>query len=217
MAPPRSKPKDSDKKPSSKSPPPNHAASRTSTPAPGASTASTFRRPAAAAPRRSNNNSAAHPALNHQQSDPKSLANGPHAHDGIEGINWDDIPLSALHRYRHAYRLPVPSASAPYANTVLSQGLGQYSVSRVGGIGIVSSTGITGVKKRRTAKEALATAVRKNFNAQGISEGEVIVSFLYAVKNQGESNPFSCRVGESLPLIFLRLDKAFRLRFQPGR
>lgn len=71
-----------------------------------------------------------------------------------------------------AYRLPVPSASQSFNHIVLSSGIGKKSPSRV---------------RARTSKEQLATAVRKNFNAQPIQENDVIVNFLYSVKNQGES------------------------------
>lgn len=162
--------------------------------------------------------------------------NGPHAHEGIEGIDWTTVPISVLHKYRHAYRLRVPSASSFYNNLILSQGIGLKAPSRVGysftatsapigsssaagsggggggggssgvpglmrgesglsdvstfdsiGLGLGAATG-AGVGKRgrgRCTREQLATAVRKNFNAQPISESDVIVNFLYSVKNQG--------------------------------
>ncbi|KAF8534313.1 hypothetical protein BDD12DRAFT_798279 [Trichophaea hybrida] len=120
------------------------------------------------------------PALEKQTSSGAVNANGSHAHEGIEGMGWDDIPLNVLHNYRQAYRLPVPSASSSYRNIVLSAGIGKKTPSRV---------------KARISRDALATAVRKNFNAQPIQENEVIVNFLYTVKNQA--------------------DKKFRLRFPP--
>ena len=43
-----------------------------------------------------------------------------------------------------------------------------------------------GGRRGRVTREQLATVVRKNFNAQPISESDVIVNFLYSVKNQGE-------------------------------
>ncbi|KAI5813870.1 hypothetical protein BZA77DRAFT_250873 [Pyronema omphalodes] len=129
------------------------------------------RRPAATAP-----------ALEKQPSNVSTAvnANGAHAHEGIEGIPWDDIPLDVLHKYRMAYRLPVPSASQSFNHIVLSSGIGKKSPSRV---------------RARTSKEQLATAVRKNFNAQPIQENDVIVNFLYSVKNQ--------------------VDKKFKLLFPP--
>lgn len=87
-------------------------------------------------------------------------------------MGWDDIDLRTLHRYRYAYRLPVSSSSTGFNNTVLATGIGKKSPSRT---------------KPRTSREVLATAVRKNFNAQPIQENDVIVNFLYSVKNQGES------------------------------
>ncbi|KAF8441869.1 hypothetical protein BGX38DRAFT_1203339 [Terfezia claveryi] len=177
-------------------------------------------------------------------------ANGAHAHEGIEGISWHLVPLPVLHRYRHAYRLRVPSASSFYNNLILSQGIGKRSPSRAGyvfpssssrgymstnahhhhhnhhhhpglardgsglsemsfggdlagedGGGSGSGSGSAGRasdggegRRGRITREQLATVVRKNFNAQPISESDVIVNFLYSVKNQ---------------------DKTFRLRFPP--
>ncbi|PWW73992.1 hypothetical protein C7212DRAFT_214203 [Tuber magnatum] len=107
-------------------------------------------------------------------------ANGTHAHEGIEGLmGWSDIDIQTLHRYRYAYRLSVPSSSGGFNNTVLSTGIGRRSPARA---------------RTRIGREALATAVRKNFNAQPIQENDVIVNFLYSVKNQ---------------------DKQFRLKFPP--
>lgn len=111
-------------------------------------------------------------------------------------MGWDDIPLAVLHNYRQAYRLPVPSASSSYRNIVLSSGIGRKAPSRVRG---------------RISREALATAVRKNFNAQPIQENEVIVNFLYSVKNQGEYCAGWLRAGADGRAT----DKKFRLRFPP--
>lgn len=85
-------------------------------------------------------------------------------------MNWSDVPLPVLHKYRHAYRINCPSASPFYAHMILGQGVGKRAPSRT---------------KGRISRESLATAVRKNFNAQPISEADVIVGFLYSVKNQG--------------------------------
>jgi hypothetical protein len=40
--------------------------------------------------------------------------------------------------------------------------------------------------KRRVSKDNLALAVRKDFNAAGVSEQEVVTAFLYTVHNQGK-------------------------------
>lgn len=121
------------------------------------------------------------PMLEKQTSSGSVNANGAHAHEGIEGMAWDDVPLSVLHNYRYAYRLPVPSASSSFRHIVLSSAIGKKTPSRARGSG-------------RISREALATTVRKNFNAQPIQENEVIVNFLYSIKNQ---------------------DKKFRFRFPP--
>lgn len=41
-------------------------------------------------------------------------------------------------------------------------------------------------EKRRVSKDHLALAVRKDFNAAGVSEQEVITTFLYSVHNQSK-------------------------------
>ncbi|KAK2789671.1 hypothetical protein FQN53_001427 [Emmonsiellopsis sp. PD_33] len=43
-------------------------------------------------------------------------------------ISWSSMPLSVLHEYRHAYKLPCPSAySSQISSILLSQGVGQRS------------------------------------------------------------------------------------------
>lgn len=93
-------------------------------------------------------------------------------------MGWRGIDLDTLHRYRHAYKLQVPSASGGFNNTVLSTGIGRKAPSRA---------------RARSSRDALATAVRKNFNAQPIQENDVIVNFLYSVKNQGNFSFFCGR------------------------
>ncbi|TGZ82589.1 hypothetical protein EX30DRAFT_394854 [Ascodesmis nigricans] len=90
-----------------------------------------------------------------------------------EGINFSDLPTPILHRYRHAYRLPTPSASKPYSSFVLASAIGKKTPSRAG-------------PHARVAHEALAREVRKNFNAQPVVENEAIVNFFYAARMQGE-------------------------------
>ncbi|PGG95945.1 hypothetical protein AJ79_09800 [Helicocarpus griseus UAMH5409] len=44
------------------------------------------------------------------------------------GINWSSMPLSVLHQYRHAYKLPCPSAySSQISSVILNQGIGLRS------------------------------------------------------------------------------------------
>lgn len=171
-------------------------------------------------------------------------------------MDWTTVPIPVLHRYRHAYRLRVPSASPFYNHLILSQGIGKRAPSRAGytftahkrrqgqqgqlgqqgqvnpaasggaGLGLGLARGESGLsegsfegemdgaegggggggagaggggqgggasgagvgvgRRGRCTREQLATVVRKNFNAQPISESDVIVNFLYSVKNQGE-------------------------------
>lgn len=54
------------------------------------------------------------------------------------------------------------------------------------GIGRFSPTMARHKSKRRVHKDQLALAVRKNFNALGVTESDVIVDWLYKTKNQGK-------------------------------
>ncbi|KAK2743877.1 hypothetical protein FQN55_007097 [Onygenales sp. PD_40] len=59
-------------------------------------------------------------------------AGGPNAEADYSGeaagISWSSMPLSVLHEYRHAYKLPCPSAySSQISSILLSQGVGQRS------------------------------------------------------------------------------------------
>ncbi|EAW14039.1 histone deacetylase complex subunit SAP30 Sin3-binding domain-containing protein [Aspergillus clavatus NRRL 1] len=48
--------------------------------------------------------------------------------DELPKIPWSDMPLDFLHAYRHAYKLPCPSAfSGDYSQLLLSQGIGLRS------------------------------------------------------------------------------------------
>ncbi|KAK6341775.1 hypothetical protein TWF730_001269 [Orbilia blumenaviensis] len=99
--------------------------------------------------------------------------------DGI-GIAWDQMPIALLQQYRSANLLRTPSASTPYSAAVLSAGIGKKSASH----------------RHRQPQDSLLSAVRRHFNNQAINEHDVIVNFLYTVKNS---------------------DKSFRHRFPPAR
>ena len=97
------------------------------------------------------------------------------------------LDTSVLHAYRHAYRLNTPAAFSRSMNQIVlsNPGIGRYS-----------PTMARHLDRRRVAKDQLALAVRKNFNALAIHESEVIVDFIYSVKHQGES----CSVAGPLSL-----------------
>jgi hypothetical protein len=81
-----------------------------------------------------------------------------------------------LQGYRRTYRLDTPSSfKNPLSNVILGSGIGKYS-----------PTMARPKSKRRVHKDQLALAVRKNFNANSVSETDVIVDLLYKVKTQGE-------------------------------
>jgi hypothetical protein len=80
-----------------------------------------------------------------------------------------------LQGYRRAYRLDTPSTfKNPLSHVVLGQGIGKFS-----------PTMNRDKSKRRVHKDQLALAVRKNFNALGVTESDVIVDWLYKSKHQG--------------------------------
>ncbi|KAI9846031.1 MAG: hypothetical protein M1838_001458 [Thelocarpon superellum] len=109
------------------------------------------------------------------------------AHDANGGIIWPTLDTSVLHAYRHAYRLSTPSAfSTAFNQIVLSNP----------GIGRLSPTMARRADRRRVSKEQLALSVRKNFNGLGITEGEVVVDFLYKLFSASSAswatkNPYS--------------------------
>ncbi|KAF2271501.1 uncharacterized protein EI97DRAFT_437817 [Westerdykella ornata] len=102
------------------------------------------------------------------------------------GISWTSQDRTLLQGYRRAYRLDTPSSfKNPLSNIVLGSG-----------IGLCSPTMARPKSKRRVHKDQLAMAVRKNFNANGVNETDVLVDLLYKVKHQ---------------------DKEFRARFAPRK
>ena len=68
--------------------------------------------------------------------------------------------------------------------------------------------------RRRTGKDILALAVRKDFNAAIVLESELITSFLYAVQNHGERQ--QARGVRALRFnLISSADNNFRMRFEP--
>jgi histone deacetylase complex subunit SAP30 len=81
------------------------------------------------------------------------------------------------------------------------------------GIGRLSPTMARPKAKRRVHKDQLALAVRKNFNALGVTESDVIVDWLYKAKNQG-----ILHMMRSLSAILtVPTENEFRIRFAPQR
>lgn len=111
----------------------------------------------------------------------------PSGQQGDSAINWPSFDTSVLHAYRHVHRLDTPPAFiSSYNQRMLTRpGIGQHS-----------PTMARHRARRRTGKDVLALAVRKDFNAAIVLESELITSFLYAVQNQ---------------------DKNFRKRFEPSK
>jgi hypothetical protein len=93
-------------------------------------------------------------------------------------MKWSSQEPAVLQSYRRAYRLDTPSTfKNPLSHVVLGQGIGRFS-----------PTMARPKSKRRVQKDQLALAVRKNFNALGVTESDVIVDWLYKSKHQGKAN-----------------------------
>ena len=89
---------------------------------------------------------------------------------------WKDAPIELLDTYRVAHNLSTPAAfTSPLNQALLTNP----------GIGRQSPTMARKREKRRTSKEQLALAVRKNFNGAAVSEIDVVVELVYKVRNQG--------------------------------
>ncbi|KAF2791023.1 hypothetical protein K505DRAFT_377087 [Melanomma pulvis-pyrius CBS 109.77] len=118
--------------------------------------------------------------------DNASTNSGQNDHNSTSGMSWSKQDSTLLQGYRRAYRLDTPSAfKNPLSHVVLGNGIGRFS-----------PTMARPKAKRRVHKDQLALTVRKNFNALGVNETDVIVDLLYKVKNQ---------------------EKEFRVRFAPQR
>ncbi|KAL2046971.1 hypothetical protein N7G274_000989 [Stereocaulon virgatum] len=122
----------------------------------------------------------------------KDVTNATHSTDGQQGthdegppINWSTMDASVLEAYRHAHHLDIPPAFlSPYNQRMLTRP----------GIGQLSPTMARHKDRRKVGKEQLALAVRKDFNAATVIEGDVVPKFLYTVQNQ---------------------ERNFRMRFEP--
>ncbi|KAK6439400.1 hypothetical protein LTR95_004394 [Oleoguttula sp. CCFEE 5521] len=92
-------------------------------------------------------------------------------------MSWHTTSLPILDAYRTSHSLPNPAAfTTPLRQALLTNP----------GIGRQSPTMARYRSKRRVGREVLATAVRRHFGAMAVSEGEVVVEFVYGVKNRGE-------------------------------
>ncbi len=92
-------------------------------------------------------------------------------------IAWSSMDREVLQAYRSAYRLDTPSSfKSPLSHIILNHSA----------IGKQSPTMAAKKSKRRVAKDQLALAVRKNFNALAVHENDVIVNTLYTARSQGE-------------------------------
>lgn len=93
-------------------------------------------------------------------------------------IPWACLEEEVLHKYRMAHRLE----TAPSFHSTLNA-----AVLTAPGIARRSPTMMSRRKnhKPKVPKEQLALAVRKHFNSMAVNEGEVLVDFIYSVKNKG--------------------------------
>ncbi|KHN94189.1 uncharacterized protein MAM_07926 [Metarhizium album ARSEF 1941] len=91
-------------------------------------------------------------------------------------INWSSFERDALHTYRREHQLNTPASFASRYHQLL--------LSRPGSIGHYSPTMIRKHQTRRQSKESLAKVVRKHFNGLGIQENDVVVDFIYKIRNE---------------------------------
>lgn len=118
-------------------------------------------------------------------------------------IKWANQADELLDSYRIAYKLD----SAPSFHTTLSA-----AVLTAPGIGRRSPTMIKKRDKRKIPKEQLALAVRKHFNGLAVNESDVLVDFVYAVKNQGTTlSDIARRVSLTMT------DRKFKMKSLPGK
>ncbi|KAJ5133183.1 hypothetical protein N7526_004548 [Penicillium atrosanguineum] len=158
--------------------------------------------------------------------DKASITSAPAMHDhqvdNQPRLNYRSLgltsPLDILHAYRHAHKLPTPSAfSNDYSRVVLSQGVGLRSPTALAArraqsskdrsewntaSGSQTESSVDDASLRRiigqdrVSKDQFALVVRRHFNSAGLSEQETIARFLYTVREE-------------------RRGRQFRLRFQP--
>ncbi|KAK9435300.1 uncharacterized protein G6M90_00g022420 [Metarhizium brunneum] len=91
-------------------------------------------------------------------------------------INWSSFERDALHTYRREHQLNTPASFASKYHQLL--------LSRSGSIGLYSPTMTRKQQTRRQSKDNLAKAVRKHFNGLGIQENDVVVDFIYKIRNE---------------------------------
>jgi hypothetical protein len=162
-----------------------------------------------------------------------SLPPGPFTHfNFLWQIQWHTFPATILHTYRHAHRLPTPSAYFnPHAELILAssrtglrspssvtarrkmrdakhharrkdatvtessthkdrerssdrlKGITASHVNSTHASGTSTSTGAEG----KATHSQLASTIRRHFNSQQVSEGDVIAKFVYVVRHSASA------------------------------
>ncbi|KAM0465626.1 hypothetical protein ACHAPV_001679 [Trichoderma viride] len=93
----------------------------------------------------------------------------------LPSLPWASFERRSLHAYLREHELTTPSSyTSSFHNWVLS---------RPGGLGLYSPTMVRKQQIKRQSKDQLALAVRKHFNGLGVQENDVIVDFIYKVRN----------------------------------
>ncbi|KAM0448959.1 hypothetical protein ACHAO4_008188 [Trichoderma viride] len=93
----------------------------------------------------------------------------------LPSLPWASFERRSLHAYLREHELTTPSSyTSSFHNWVLS---------RPGGLGLCSPTMVRKQQIKRQSKDQLALAVRKHFNGLGVQENDVIVDFIYKVRN----------------------------------
>lgn len=91
-------------------------------------------------------------------------------------VDWSNMDTSVLNAYRLLHRLRLPS--------VFGSGFNERVLGRAG-VCRRSPTMIRHKARRKTNKEQMALAVKKDFNDAMINELDSIATFLYSIHNKG--------------------------------
>lgn len=108
-------------------------------------------------------------------------------------LPWSDLPLDILHAYRHAHKLPTPSAySNDYSRIILSQGIGLRSPTSLATRRGQTRRGNNNAShSQRRSDDASADAdassadSNSNANANNPSSGSVNDAALHRIISQG--------------------------------
>ncbi|GIJ88830.1 hypothetical protein Asppvi_007758 [Aspergillus pseudoviridinutans] len=152
--------------------------------------------------------------------------------DDLPKIQWSEMSLDFLHSYRHAYKLPSPSAfSSDYSRILLSQGIGLLSPTSIAAQRAKlqqqnetnGTNGITGHslsgRAHRRKEHGLGPPEEKTTLNRTIGQGRVSKTQL-AIAVRKHFNSAALAEQEAIARFLYKVreegrGRQFRLRFQP--